>query len=185
MAMTLITTNTLDDDATSDFTSGIDSTYKLYIFKFIDIDHATNLKRFGFQVNVAGQSGFNELITSTHFDAYHHESGDPYGPEVRYNTSSDQAQGTSYQDLASGHGTGSDECLAGELFLFNPSNTTYVTHFYATTQMAYPAAGGDSAASFHAFTAGYVNVTGAVDEVSFKATAGNLTSGTIKMYGVG
>ena len=119
--MTLITTNTTTSGASSVFTSGIDSTYKLYIFKFIDIDHATNLKRFSVQFNVAGQSGFNEYITSTHFDAYHHESGDPYGPEIRYEATTDQAQGTAYQNLASGHGTGSDECLAGELFLFNPS----------------------------------------------------------------
>ena len=27
-------------------------------------------------------------------------------------------------------GNGSDESAAGELFLFNPSNTTYVKHFY-------------------------------------------------------
>jgi len=177
--MTLISTSTASDADNIDITSGIDSTYKLYIFKFYDINGGTDAKRFGFQVNAASQSGFNETITSTHFDAYHYESGDPYGPELRYNTASDQAQGTAYQDLSSGGGSDADQSLAGELTLFNPSSTTYVKHFYATTNMV-----SNDDASFNAFVAGYVNTTAAVDEISFKMTAGNFT-GTIKMYGVG
>ncbi len=51
MAMTLITTNTSSDAATSDFTSSIDSTYKLYIFKFYDVNPATDNVNFSFQVN--------------------------------------------------------------------------------------------------------------------------------------
>ena len=42
MAMTLITTNTSSDAASSDFTTGIDSTYKLYIFKFYNVNPATD-----------------------------------------------------------------------------------------------------------------------------------------------
>ena len=42
MAMTLITTNTESNAASSSFTSSIDSTYKLYIFKFININAATD-----------------------------------------------------------------------------------------------------------------------------------------------
>jgi hypothetical protein len=34
------------------------------------------------------------------------------------------------------------------------------------------------------FVAGYFNVTGAIDEVSFKMSSGNIDAGTIKMYGV-
>jgi len=186
MAMTLLADNTADttDLASVEFTSGIDSTYKLYIFKFIDINPATNLTRFNFQVNASGQTGFNETMTTTYFDAYHYESGDPYGPELRYNTVGDQAQGTSYQNLTSGLGSGSDECCGGELHLFNPSSTTYVKHFYATINAVYPAAGADSAATFNNFIAGYINTTSAIDEIDFKMTSGNF-DGIIKMYGVG
>ena len=57
MAMTLITTNTSSDAATSDFTTGIDSTYKLYIFKFYDVNPATDEANLTFQVNATDDPG--------------------------------------------------------------------------------------------------------------------------------
>ena len=33
-------------------------------------------------------------------------------------------------------------------------------------------------------TAGYFNLTAAIDEIQFKMDSGNIDSGTIKMYGV-
>ena len=56
-----------------DITSGIDSTYDEYMFVFTDINPATDAQNFQFQVNVDGQSGFNETITSTAFYAQHRE----------------------------------------------------------------------------------------------------------------
>ena len=92
MAMTLITTNTSSNAATSDFTSSIDSTYKLFIFKFHDVNPATDDAYFTFQVNVVGASGYNETVTSTSFNAAHWES-DAY-TAVAYSGTRDQAQGT-------------------------------------------------------------------------------------------
>ena len=178
--MTLITTNTHtgDSDATSDFTSGIDSTYKLYIFKFIDINPATDQMNFLFQVNVVDASGYNETITSTCFAAAHNESdGDA---QLGYLTTRDQAQGTAFQPIAPDIGNGADESAAGTLWLFNPSSTTYVKHWYSRVH-AYNQ-GGDYAQDF--FAAGYFDVTGAIDDVQFKSESGNF-NGTIKMYGVG
>ena len=177
MAMTLITTNTSSNAATSDFTSGIDSTYKLYIFKYYDVNPATDNQNFTFQGNVAGQSGFNETITSTYFSARANEGNDD--TSLAYDTDRDQAQGTAYNVLNGGVGNGGDESVAGELFLFNPSNTTYVKHWYSVSQMY-----NGSNYSEEAFAAGYFNVTGAIDEISFKFASGNF-DGTIKMYGVG
>ena len=182
MAMTLITTNTLSSSSESNFTSGIDSTYKLYIFKFISIHASHDGAHLFFQANVAGASGYNEPVTSTSFDAYHDED-DSYAALV-YDTGWDQTN-TSANSGTGNHlliklGTGNDEAGSGELFLFNPSNTTYVKHWYsrgvtnASTDRAY-----DN------FQSGYFNVTGAIDEIQFTASAGNLDAGTIKMYGVG
>ena len=182
MAMTLITTNTLSSSSESNFTSGIDSTYKLYIFKFISIHASNDGAHLLFQANVAGASGYNEPVTSTSFDAYHDED-DSYAALV-YDTGWDQTN-TSANSGTGNHlliklGTGNDEAGSGELFLFNPSNTTYVKHWYsrgvtnASTDRAY-----DN------FQSGYFNVTGAIDEIQFTASAGNLDAGTIKMYGVG
>ena len=175
--MTLITTNTSSDAATSDFTTGIDNTYKLYIFKFYDVNPATNAVDFQFQANVVDASGYNETITSTSFRAYHYE--DDSVAALSYDTGADQAEGTGFQTLSATIGNGGDESCAGELYLFNPSNTTYVKHFYATTQQYFS---GDGAREF--FIGGYFNVTGAIDDIQFKMSSGNMDA-VIKMYGVG
>ena len=177
MAMTLITTNTSSDAATSDFTSGIDSTYKLYIFKFIDVNPATDNVKFGFQGNASGGSGFNEVITSSAFNTYHNEADGT--TNLSYQAVDDQAQGTSYQNISWELGNGSDECCVGELHLFSPSSTSKVKHFYSTMQMY----------NYHnltrtGFVAGYINTTSAIDEIQFKMSSGNM-DGVIKMYGVG
>jgi hypothetical protein len=44
--MTLLSTQTASASATISFTSGIDSTYDSYVFKFIDIHPATDNVRF-------------------------------------------------------------------------------------------------------------------------------------------
>jgi len=176
MAMTLITTNTSSSDASSSFTSSIDSTYKLYIFKFIDINPATDQAHFQFQVNAAAGSGYNETMTTSAFRAFHTEA-DATG--FGYNAGNDQAQGTAFQMLGDYIGNGADESLAGELYLFNPSNTTYVKHFYATTNFYRYVDRTDN----H-YYGGYINTTSAIDEIQFKMSSGNF-DGTVKMYGVG
>ena len=177
MAMTLITTNTSSNAATSDFTSSIDSTYKLYIFKFYDVNPVTNAVQFSFQGNASSQSGYNETITSTFFRSYHAE--DDSGTSLGYETGYDQAEGTAFQTIVGSQGNGGDESCAGTLWLFNPSNTTYVKHFYARTQEYF-----EGTHSMDNYTAGYFNVTAAITNIQFKMSSGNM-DGVIKMYGVG
>ena len=179
MAMTLLTTNTSSNDATSDFTSSIDNTYKLYIFKFYDVNPATDDVNFGFQVNAAGASGFNEVITSSFAHAFHAEN-DSGTPAFNYHASHDQAQGTAFQSLTYDCGSDADQSSAGTLFLFNPSNTTYVKHFYSTGNEYYY-----NNYSLGLHMAGYFNVTAAITNIQFKFSSGNITAGTFKMYGVG
>jgi hypothetical protein len=174
----LLSTQTASDSASLSFTSGIDSTYGEYIFKFYDVNPATDNEEFTFQVNADGQTGFNETITSTHFWAYQLEDDSTRG--MNYNVGQDQAQGTAYQQLAYQVGAGSDESLVGELHLFNPSNTTYVKHFYSKVNCSYETS---YPASTNQFAAGYINTTSAIDEISFKMSSGNF-DGTIKMWGV-
>lgn len=174
--LTLISSATASGSANVSFTSGIDSTYDEYVFFFVDINPATDNVKFGFQGNVDGQSGFNETITSTAFNTYHSE--DDASTSLSYQAVDDQAQGTGYQNISWELGNVADECSVGELHLFSPSSTTYVKHFYATTQMY----------NYHnlsreAFVAGYFNVTGAIDEIDFKMSSGNF-DGNIYLYGV-
>ena len=177
MAMTLITTNTSSNAASSSFTSSIDSTYKLYIFKFYDVNPATDSAHFQFQVNASGQSGYNETMTTTFFNALHTE--DDATANLEYLTDHDQAQGTAYQTLAKDHGNDADASFAGELHLFNPSNTTYVKHFYSVANYYQ-----DGSRSYNPFAAGYINVTAAITNIQFKFSSGNMDA-VIKMYGVG
>jgi len=165
--------------ASASITSGIDSTYGEYIFKFYNINPATDGTYFSFQVNASDDVGgdFDEsYITSTYFKAEHGEGDAVSGPA--YDTGNDQAQGTAYQYLTAGMGNGSDESGAGELHLFNPSSTTYVKHFYSTAQYYHL-----SNYSIESFAAGYINQTLALSEISFKMSSGNF-DGTIKMWGV-
>ena len=74
-SMTLISTQNASSSSTISFTSGIDSTYKEYVFKFIDIHPGTAGVFWTFQANAAGGSGFNETITSTSIRAVHTEAG--------------------------------------------------------------------------------------------------------------
>ena len=91
---------------------------------------------------------------------------------MSYNTSGDLAQSTSAANLDRFVGSDADQHICGELFLFDPSSTTFVKHFTARS------------ATIDAFLSGYCNVTAAIDGVQFSMSSGNIDSGTIKMYGI-
>ena len=69
-AMTLLSTQTASSSATISFTSGIDSTYKEYIFKFIDIHPSVNQAAFQFNMSADGGSNYNVTKTTSSF-CYH------------------------------------------------------------------------------------------------------------------
>jgi len=179
-ALVLLSTQTASDDASIAFTSDIDSTYKEYIFKFVNINPAsgTNTK-FQFQVSTDGGSTYGVNITSTFFYAMHDEADT--STTLTYSTASDLAESTSYQMLTEGIGIAADESASGVLHLFGPSSTTYVKNFYCSANGVFNA--GSAPYSLNAFSAGYVNSTSALDAIDFKVSTGNF-DGTIKMYGV-
>ena len=182
-SLVLIKTLTASSSATLSFVDGtsdvvLDNTYKEYLFIFNNIHPATDSVEFGFQGNAAGGSGYNETITSTWFRQFHsEEGGSDYG--VGYLTDRDQAQGTAFQDLTSDLGNGNDESVSGYLHLFNPSSTTFVKHFIATTNYVYL-----NDFTVNPFIAGYFNTTSAIDEIQFKMNSGNIDAGTIQLFGV-
>jgi len=176
-AQVLISSQTASDSASLSFTSGIDSTYGEYIFKFYNINPATDRIDFSFQVNAAGGSGFNETMTTTFFRTFMNEA-DGNNAGMAYQDTFEQAQGTAYQFLTYDQGNAADECAAGELHLFNPSSTTYAKHFYSRISYAHY-----SEHHMESYVAGYIDTTTAIDEISFKMASGNF-DGKIKMYGV-
>ena len=176
-ALNLISTQTASSSATISFTSGIDSTYKEYVFKFINIHPATDEAHLTFQGSTDGGSSYGVNITSSYTLAYHAE--DDSEATLTYQTASDLAQSTSFQRLLHGIGNQNDESAAGTLHLFDPSNTTFVKHFIASAS-SYNA----GSYEYNTYPAGYFNTTSAIDAIQFKMSSGNIDSGVIKLYGV-
>ena len=172
--LNLITTNTITSGvSSSSFTSGINSTYDTYLFKFINLHPASTAK---FQVNFRdGGSDFDATKTTTHFGAYHRENGASSG--LAYEDGRDLAEGTGYASISDDNNTDNDHAVNGEMFLFNPSSTTFTKHFIARTRV-------EATFTTDGFVAGYANVTAAIDGVDFKFASGNIDSGVIKMYGL-
>jgi len=174
--MTLISEQTASSSATISFTSGIDSTYDSYVFKFINCHPVDNGAQF--LVNFRdGGTDYDATKTTTFFNAEHSEAGATDG--LRYRTAQDLTQSTAFQPLTEDTGNRTDESCSGYLQLFNPSSTTFVKHFIARNNNYV-----SNNYSEDSYIAGYCNTTVAIDGVQFKFSSGNIDSGVIKLYGI-
>ena len=177
----LIKTLTASSSSTLSFVDGssdvvLDSTYPIYVFKFYNIHPATNNTHL--MVNFRdGGSSYDATKTTTVFYAYHDEADSD--TSLSYQTGSDLAQSTSAQRLTGGTGNVADESASGTLHLFNPSSTTFVKHFISRSSTY-----NHSNYVNDWYSAGYCNVTAAIDAVQFSMSSGNIDSGTIKLYGI-
>ena len=180
-SLTHIATQTASSSASLSFTSGIDNTYKEYIFYFVNIHpNPSGNAHLLFNFSIDSGSNYNVTKTSTAFHSRHDEGdGDT---TLSYSTSSDLAQSTAFQQLTTEvtfpSATNADEHLCGILHLFNPSSTTFVKHFISET-LNY-----SSTYSTSNFIAGYANTTSAIDAIQFKMTSGNIDSGQILLFGL-
>jgi len=183
-SMILIKTLTASSSGTLSFVNGssdvvLDDTYPVYKFQLINIHPATDGAKF--LVNFRdGSTAYDATKTTTKFSTYHQEdNGESSSDRLAYQASGDLAQGTGFQQLSNSTGNAGDENTSGEMFLFNPSSTTFVKHFIARTSSVHDA----SAIQDH-HVAGYCNVTAAIDAVQFKFNSGNIDAGVIKLYGI-
>ena len=176
-SLVLISTQTASSSSTISFTSGIDSTYKEYIFKFIDIHPATDGAEFqvGFR---DGGTDYDTVKTTTAFLAIHTESDSETGLNRRTELDG-QTQNSGFLNLNLNLGNDNDQSLNGTLHLFDPSSTTFIKHFVTNVQYSQNTDG-----SINYRCAGYCNTATAIDGVQFKMSSGNIDAGTIKMYGV-
>jgi hypothetical protein len=176
--ITLISSQTASASASLSFTTGIDSTYKTYLFKFINMHPQTNAVRFLMNLSTDGGSSYNVTKTSSFFQASHDEADS--ATNLNYDGSHDLAQGTGYQDMhTSGIGNDNDQSCSGYMYLFSPSNTTFVKHFLVNNNIYF-----SSDYTINSFIGGYGNTTSAINAVDFKMSSGNIDAGTIYMYGI-
>jgi len=175
---TKISTFTSDgSDATATFDSGIDSTYPIYVFKFIAIHPETDDKNL--TVNFRdGSTAYDATKQTTYFHSTHGE--DDGSASLAYVSGHDQAQSTSAQIISEGISSDADHGSSGELWLFNPSSTTFQKQFFCRSNGTR-----HSNISSDVFVGGYVNVTAAIDGVQFAMSSGEIQGGKIKMYGLG
>ena len=180
--MTLIKEQTASSSSSISFVHGssdvvLDSTYPIYVFKFINIHPATDNTEFQFNGSDDDSShSYDVTKTTTFFRAYHEEAD---GSAVfQYQDRKDLAQSTSFQTLAE-YGNDNDQSTSGELYLFNPSSTTFVKHFLIRQNSTYKAD-----YTVDVYIAGYFNTTSAIDAITFKPDSGTIDAGDICLYGI-
>ena len=177
-SLILLSTQTASASANISFTSDIDSTYDSYVFKFIDIHPQNSGVNLEFNFSTDGGSNYNVTKTTTFFTSAHSED-DTSEAQLEYRAAQDLAQSTSFQPIIWNIANNNDDCNVGTLQIFNPSSTTFVKHFIATTNIS-----SASATTKNHYVAGYGNTTSAIDAIQFKMSSGNIDDGIIKMYGV-
>jgi hypothetical protein len=175
-SVTLISTTTASSSATVSIT-GLNSTYKEYVIKMIQVHPGTDDSRLVMQGSTDG-SNYGVTMTSSGFRSYNYEDDSARG--LDYQASADVANGTGFTRvgiLASGGDN--DECCSGEFCIYDPSNTTFVKHFISRMAEA-----GAEPRAVDGYAAGYFDTTSAITAIQFKFDQGNIDSGTFKLYGI-
>ena len=181
-ALTHIKTLTASSSGTLSFVNGssdvvLDSTYPIYKFVYTNMHPSGDGEGLKFQASTNTGSSYGVSCTNTAFRSQHNEADSTAA--LDYDTGNDLANGTGFFIIAAGTGNDNDQSNSGELTLFNPSSTTFVKHYLATSN-----ANEDADASKQYLCAGYFNTTSAIDAVQFKFGSGNIDAGTIKLYGI-
>ena len=184
-SMTFISKTTISSPVSSvQFTSGIDSTYKEYIFLLVNL-HPNSNSEPDIKINFSadGGSNYNVTKTTTSFYADHNESGSSSG--LQYIGDVDLAQSTGGQFIGYNlEESDADSSLSGIVHLFDPSNTSHVKHFMININMMHLE---PQSNNYH--IAGYCNTTSAINAVNFigeysEGSSGNIDSGEIILYGI-
>jgi len=176
-SLTHIATQTASSSASLSFTSGIDSTYKEYIFYFVNMHPASDTQRLTFQADTGTNTNYNQTITSTAFGTYHFENGSDQ--QLAYDTNDDLAQSTSFQPLCNTVGNDNDQSASGSLHVFNPSSSVFVKHWISNFCISHNE---DLVSTRH--NAGYFNTQTALTRFQFKFASGNIDSGQILLFGL-
>ena len=156
-----------------------DSTYPVYVIKYINVMSNAG-QNIAMNFTTDG-TNYNVNITATPFVAEHSED-DTSVARLAYSTGYDQAQGTDqvvFNINKGGLQNDSDASASGEIYIYNPSSTTFMKHFVsrANSMSEYPG-------STDNYVAGYANTTSAVTGVRFHAVSSNTISGTFLLYGI-
>ncbi len=165
----LLTTQTASASASLDFTSSIDSTYNNYIFEFTDLIPATTNQ--DLQVRI----GDGSFLTTLY--GYGVRSVNGVGGLATDNS----ASATTINLTTTGVANTSTEGISGRLVLTAPSNSSTAPRLYFDCVWFNDIA---TNGPYRCFGAGSHQTAANVSRLQFFFASGNITSGTVKMYGV-
>ena len=156
-----------------------DSTYPVYLIKYINVFSSTG-QNIAMNFTTNG-TDWNLNQVTTAWVAEHSEDNTSVA-RTDYSESYDRAGSTDqvlFNINKGGLENASDASASGEMYIFNPSSTTFAKHFMsrANSLSEYPG-------STDNFVAGYINSTSAVTGVRFHVVSSGTLSGTFLLYGL-
>ena len=185
-SLTHIKTLTADaSTATLSFVNGssdvvLDNTYRTYLFKLINC-HAQNngdITYYNFSDDTSSHS-YDLNKTSVYVRGRHDEDGsDGQISNPGIGTVTSIANGTGKQTFVVNNNADTEDNSGGELWLFNPSSTTFGKHYMSTGVTV-----GEAAKCFVSYVNGYVNTTAAITAVQFDLGSA-WQAGDVKLYGI-
>ena len=156
-----------------------DSTYPVYLLKYINV-YSSSGQNIAMNFTTDG-SNYNASMTTSAWVSEHSEN-DSDVARTDYSESYDTAESTDqivFNVNKGGLENASDASASGEIYIFNPSSTTFVKHFIsrANSLSEYPG-------STDNHVSGYVNTTSAVTGMRFHVVSSGTLSGTFLLYGL-
>ena len=180
MAFTKITSTAMSGATTVSFTSGIDATYKLYQFTFINIHPSVAASiAFGGSIN-GGSDSYAVNKTSTAMRNINNEADND--GKVEFRSAHALANSADFQYLTEAIKADADSNASGNLYLFNPAGTTYAKHFISNLN-AMESSNYTQQLVIH----GHFITTSAINAIQFdlmNTDGATFDAGTIELWGL-
>ena len=176
----LISTQTASSSSTIEFT-GINNTYSLYKFIFLNVAPSSNDVYFQAAGNVGGGYGTSTNVTSASYMAWKREDTWSSGYGLAYRSSESVATHNGYFDIAGSVGNQAERSASGIFWLYSPASTTSIKCWLASVTSKQ---GDGTPYCLGNQAQGYFGTTSACTAMSFKFASGNIATGVIKMYGM-
>ena len=155
-----------------------DSTYKSYLFKVIEVHVSLDSGvKLGFQGTTDG-SNFTGITNNSNYVQCIKEEDDDY-EALQYDQTYDIANDTYPIYMWHDTGNDNDQNSVSELWIGNPSQTSFFKPFWSHSSCAQRA---DSVNNPR--MSGVLQTTSAVTGIKFSLSTGNIASAIIKLYGI-
>ena len=172
----LINTYTPTDVGYAQIT-GLTSSYKCYRFTWTSMNVSTDGAEWQIAFRQVGGGFSGDTKTTTAFSIGHAANDSWTGVTYRGSTGMVRSNTADPQQINFDQGSATDETGSGELYLFNPYNSTYVKQFFGTTTFYK-----ENNEIMTAYYGGFIDETTAIDGVQLSPSTGLMT-GVMKLYG--